>query len=519
MLKVLGALLNAPDAECYGFDLYKRAGMKPGTIYPIFARLLAVGWFEGRWEDINPAQQGRLRLSKISKSWHVKDVGVPSTMPILGIGCVAAFIGVAALPVSTKRGRRAPGCKQRARRARLAESLADTVAASIRRHAVTPELVHVGRAPSTPWMPFRTLRGDELRVRTTTPNGWVEALIPSGIQLNDPDRVDCPMLWRKAEWPSLLELQSDTPPAKVSTLRLADVVLQHRAEAAWMLDQAVQQLDGLRHYLMIIADRPTSMQATAETARRALYLRAQLGAATNALAADGSIRSEQSADISELSADIERRSGRGPEDWVPLRALDALANVRDDRVRLRIRYPNRRCFRWTGDITALRSLMLKLAEAARVADCADLPLLVQRLEYTRQAIRDAEQNGHGRGLALLGHTIESHLILVRTLVSEPPNASRSRQARRVARELRDMNRRVRYAAEIAGARSTVSADSSIGRLLVGLGFATLIAPLIGKNAAMLGVRRLLGDGETTGDQVTFEDLEGDLLPVPVSLGR
>lgn len=61
MLKVLSALLNDPEADWYGFDLCKRAGMKPGTIYPIFARLLEAGWVERHWEDIDPAEEGRPR--------------------------------------------------------------------------------------------------------------------------------------------------------------------------------------------------------------------------------------------------------------------------------------------------------------------------------------------------------------------------------------------------------------------------------------------------------------------------
>ena len=35
----------------------KHAGMKPGTIYPIFARLLEAGRVERRWEDIDPAEE------------------------------------------------------------------------------------------------------------------------------------------------------------------------------------------------------------------------------------------------------------------------------------------------------------------------------------------------------------------------------------------------------------------------------------------------------------------------------
>jgi DNA-binding MarR family transcriptional regulator len=58
VLEVLSVLLSDPDADWYGFDLCKRAGMKRGTIYPLFARLLEAGWVERYWEDIDPGRGG-----------------------------------------------------------------------------------------------------------------------------------------------------------------------------------------------------------------------------------------------------------------------------------------------------------------------------------------------------------------------------------------------------------------------------------------------------------------------------
>jgi PadR family transcriptional regulator len=60
-LVVLSAMLNDPDTEWYGFELSKRSGLKPGTIYPILDRLLKVEWLERRWEEIDPAIEGRPR--------------------------------------------------------------------------------------------------------------------------------------------------------------------------------------------------------------------------------------------------------------------------------------------------------------------------------------------------------------------------------------------------------------------------------------------------------------------------
>jgi PadR family transcriptional regulator, regulatory protein PadR len=79
MLKVLSALLSAPEADWYGFDLCKRAGMKPGTIYPIFARLLEAGWVERRWEEIDPVKEGRPRR----RLYRFTAVGVPAARQAL----------------------------------------------------------------------------------------------------------------------------------------------------------------------------------------------------------------------------------------------------------------------------------------------------------------------------------------------------------------------------------------------------------------------------------------------------
>lgn len=60
-IRVLGEMLGDPDAEWYGLDLSKRSHLKPGTIYPILDRLLKAEWVERRWEDIDPAVEGRPR--------------------------------------------------------------------------------------------------------------------------------------------------------------------------------------------------------------------------------------------------------------------------------------------------------------------------------------------------------------------------------------------------------------------------------------------------------------------------
>lgn len=58
---VLRTLLADPATEMYGLQICEAAGLPSGTIHPILARLEGLGWLESRWEDIEPAEQGRPR--------------------------------------------------------------------------------------------------------------------------------------------------------------------------------------------------------------------------------------------------------------------------------------------------------------------------------------------------------------------------------------------------------------------------------------------------------------------------
>jgi len=59
---VLRALLADPTREMYGLEICTASGLPSGTIHPILARLeKQVGWLESRWEDTDPAQEGRPR--------------------------------------------------------------------------------------------------------------------------------------------------------------------------------------------------------------------------------------------------------------------------------------------------------------------------------------------------------------------------------------------------------------------------------------------------------------------------
>jgi DNA-binding PadR family transcriptional regulator len=73
-LAVLSTILSDPDADWYGLELSKRSGLKPGTIYPILDRLLKAGWLERRWEDVDPAVEGRPRR----RLYRLTRVGAPA---------------------------------------------------------------------------------------------------------------------------------------------------------------------------------------------------------------------------------------------------------------------------------------------------------------------------------------------------------------------------------------------------------------------------------------------------------
>jgi PadR family transcriptional regulator PadR len=49
--QVLQVMLADPAAPRYGLEISKLAGLHTGTLYPVMARLEAVGWVESSWED------------------------------------------------------------------------------------------------------------------------------------------------------------------------------------------------------------------------------------------------------------------------------------------------------------------------------------------------------------------------------------------------------------------------------------------------------------------------------------
>jgi PadR family transcriptional regulator, regulatory protein PadR len=69
---VLQALLEADEA--YGAEIGTRTHLPSGTVHPILARLEGLAWVESRWENVDPAAEGRparryYHLTSEGRSW------------------------------------------------------------------------------------------------------------------------------------------------------------------------------------------------------------------------------------------------------------------------------------------------------------------------------------------------------------------------------------------------------------------------------------------------------------------
>ncbi|MDP9792861.1 DNA-binding PadR family transcriptional regulator [Catenuloplanes nepalensis] len=60
-LLAVQAFLEDPAREWYGLELAQRAGLEPGTVYPILIAFENAGWLASRDDDIDPHAEGRPR--------------------------------------------------------------------------------------------------------------------------------------------------------------------------------------------------------------------------------------------------------------------------------------------------------------------------------------------------------------------------------------------------------------------------------------------------------------------------
>jgi|SRR6476646_5028678 len=59
--RILEALVTEPTADWWGSKIAPIAELKSGTLYPALMRMERLGWLRGRWEEIDPAKEGRPR--------------------------------------------------------------------------------------------------------------------------------------------------------------------------------------------------------------------------------------------------------------------------------------------------------------------------------------------------------------------------------------------------------------------------------------------------------------------------
>lgn len=58
LVQVAAALMADPGGKHWGYNTSKKAGVRPGVLYPIFDRMLAEGWLTDGWEE-SAAGKGR----------------------------------------------------------------------------------------------------------------------------------------------------------------------------------------------------------------------------------------------------------------------------------------------------------------------------------------------------------------------------------------------------------------------------------------------------------------------------
>jgi PadR family transcriptional regulator PadR len=79
-------MTSDPLAWWWGVKLSGELDLRSGTIYPLLARLEKAGWLESKWEEIDPAEQGRprRRLYRLTGEGEVvaaralAEIGAPS---------------------------------------------------------------------------------------------------------------------------------------------------------------------------------------------------------------------------------------------------------------------------------------------------------------------------------------------------------------------------------------------------------------------------------------------------------
>lgn len=89
VLRLFSLMTSDPLAWWWGVRLSGELDLRSGTIYPLLARLEKAKWLESRWEDVDPAEEGRprrrlYRLTGQGEAVAAKalaEIGVPVSRP------------------------------------------------------------------------------------------------------------------------------------------------------------------------------------------------------------------------------------------------------------------------------------------------------------------------------------------------------------------------------------------------------------------------------------------------------
>lgn len=70
--------LNQGEEWLHGYEMSRRTGLKPGTLYPLLERLSGRGLVESRWEDSPLPGRPRRRACRLTAAGH-KQLGLGDT--------------------------------------------------------------------------------------------------------------------------------------------------------------------------------------------------------------------------------------------------------------------------------------------------------------------------------------------------------------------------------------------------------------------------------------------------------
>jgi PadR family transcriptional regulator, regulatory protein PadR len=77
VIAALSVMLESADEPLYGLEVAHRAGIRPGSAYPILQRLEAAGWLDAFWEDAEAAALGR----PVRRYYKLSTVGARQAPP------------------------------------------------------------------------------------------------------------------------------------------------------------------------------------------------------------------------------------------------------------------------------------------------------------------------------------------------------------------------------------------------------------------------------------------------------